>query len=246
MAEQTQDDVPTTGGRHGPECLALNPDAPLECATARRDAVRPDATTLAASRIASDRVHLVDLSDHFCDEMLHEVTGELASSLELIHIHHRKELENYLLEPAVLDRVIAGKRRERSRRTGQPVPEVPPAAILLEAIVDRTKEDVRGQIVGRYTEYIRKTSPGTDHSTIATEGMKRFDRSWSTLDTRLRVCPGKAVFAQFSEEVRSACGVGLTPLQVVNAMLPTEIAPDLAQFLSKLDMFRRTAVPRHG
>ena len=33
-------DVPTTGGRFVPECLAIHQGAPLECASPRRDAVR--------------------------------------------------------------------------------------------------------------------------------------------------------------------------------------------------------------
>ncbi|SDC05737.1 Peptidoglycan/LPS O-acetylase OafA/YrhL, contains acyltransferase and SGNH-hydrolase domains [Geodermatophilus telluris] len=61
-------DVPTTGLPHVPECLQAHPDDPRECSRPRDEAVVPDAATLAAERIAAPGLHLVDLTDYFCDE----------------------------------------------------------------------------------------------------------------------------------------------------------------------------------
>jgi hypothetical protein len=61
-------DIPPTTLRHVPECLMANATDPLECSRPRSEAVRPDAATEAAERVASDRIRLVDLTDFFCDE----------------------------------------------------------------------------------------------------------------------------------------------------------------------------------
>jgi hypothetical protein len=61
-------DVPTTGGKSSPDCLAVNVGHPLACTRPRAEAVEPDAMTVAAGRISSDRFRLVDLSDEFCDK----------------------------------------------------------------------------------------------------------------------------------------------------------------------------------
>jgi peptidoglycan/LPS O-acetylase OafA/YrhL len=61
-------DVPTTGRPHVPECLQAHPDDPLACSRPRSEAVVPDAATLAAERTPAPRLHLVDLTDYFCDE----------------------------------------------------------------------------------------------------------------------------------------------------------------------------------
>jgi peptidoglycan/LPS O-acetylase OafA/YrhL len=61
-------DIPTTALPHVPECLQSHPDDPLACSRPRGEAVVPDAATLAAERVTSPRVQLVDLTDLFCDE----------------------------------------------------------------------------------------------------------------------------------------------------------------------------------
>jgi peptidoglycan/LPS O-acetylase OafA/YrhL len=61
-------DVPTTGHPHVPECLQSHPGDPEACSRPRSEAVVPDAATVAAERTADPRLHLVDLTDYFCDE----------------------------------------------------------------------------------------------------------------------------------------------------------------------------------
>jgi peptidoglycan/LPS O-acetylase OafA/YrhL len=61
-------DVPSTGGVKVLDCLAINPNDPIACSRPRADAVHPDALTVAAERVTSDRVKLVDLTDYFCDD----------------------------------------------------------------------------------------------------------------------------------------------------------------------------------
>jgi hypothetical protein len=60
-------DVPSTGGVSIPDCLATHVSDPLACSRPRSAAVVPDALTVAAGRVASDRITLVDLTDRFCD-----------------------------------------------------------------------------------------------------------------------------------------------------------------------------------
>ena len=60
-------DVPSTGGVSIPDCLATHASDPLACSRPRSAAVVPDALTVAAGRVTSDRITLVDLTDRFCD-----------------------------------------------------------------------------------------------------------------------------------------------------------------------------------
>ena len=60
-------DVPATGGRDVPACLAQHAGDPRACARPRSVAVRPDAATQAVSRVSSSRIHEIDLTDYFCD-----------------------------------------------------------------------------------------------------------------------------------------------------------------------------------
>lgn len=54
--------------------------------------------------------------DYWCAEEIAETKAELERHLEFAHIHGRKEIENYLLDVDVLERVVAGLVRDKSRK----------------------------------------------------------------------------------------------------------------------------------
>ena len=59
-------DIPTTAGRNGPQCLAINAGNPLACANPRSKVLLDD-DMMRAARGMRNEVNLVDLSDYFCD-----------------------------------------------------------------------------------------------------------------------------------------------------------------------------------
>jgi peptidoglycan/LPS O-acetylase OafA/YrhL len=59
-------DIPTTAGRNGPQCLAINAGKPLACSNPRSEVLIDD-DMMRAARSMSHQVNLVDLSDCFCD-----------------------------------------------------------------------------------------------------------------------------------------------------------------------------------
>ena len=59
-------DIPTTGNRNGPQCLAVNIGKQLACSNPRSQ-VLVDDDMMRAARSMRYQVNLVDLSDYFCD-----------------------------------------------------------------------------------------------------------------------------------------------------------------------------------
>jgi hypothetical protein len=52
--------------------------------------------------------------DYFCQEQLEGMLEMLSKHLKVAHIHQRKEIENYLLIPAALDRAIGQATSQRA------------------------------------------------------------------------------------------------------------------------------------
>ena len=59
-------DIPTTGHRNGPQCMAVNAEKPRLCSNPR-SRVLVDDDMMRAARPMRGLVNLVDLSDYFCD-----------------------------------------------------------------------------------------------------------------------------------------------------------------------------------
>jgi peptidoglycan/LPS O-acetylase OafA/YrhL len=59
-------DMPTSGNRNAPRCLAVNAGKPLACSNPRSQ-VLVDDDMMRAARAMRSEVNLVDLSDYFCD-----------------------------------------------------------------------------------------------------------------------------------------------------------------------------------
>jgi peptidoglycan/LPS O-acetylase OafA/YrhL len=100
------DDVPTTGGKDFPDCLAINVTDPLACSEPRAKAVTPDAMTVAAERVASDRIALVDFSDQFCDEA--RCYGAIGGAVVYMDKDHITSQFARTLAPALLEAIGGG------------------------------------------------------------------------------------------------------------------------------------------
>ena len=69
--------------------------------------------------------------DFRSDEELAGIQAELGAILDLAHIHERKEMENYLLVPSVLDRAFQKAIAERARRTKTELQQTEPLTVIL-------------------------------------------------------------------------------------------------------------------
>src|SRR6185503_15113533 len=64
--------------------------------------------------------------DYRCESEIREISRELQENVALVHFHARKEIENYLLVPAAIQRAV-----EQHLREGAKPGEVPGVALKL-------------------------------------------------------------------------------------------------------------------
>jgi energy-coupling factor transporter ATP-binding protein EcfA2 len=174
--------------------------------------------------------------DYRCDEEVADVQSQLDACLRLVHIQRRKETENYLLVPEVLQRAVESAARDRSRRTGTP-PHLGGALIveLLDRVTAPLRFEIQGQYVGKGIDYRRKQ--GLDSSTVASEVTQWFDRTWATLDSRLEIVPGKDVLRALNHELQQSYGIALTWRAIVAAFRQTEVPLEMRALVDSLSRF---------
>jgi peptidoglycan/LPS O-acetylase OafA/YrhL len=94
-------DIPPTGGVNMLDCLAMHMDDATACSRPRGEAVQPDAQTVGAGLVTSDRVQLVDFTDHFCDaERCYAAVGGAIVYYDFDHLtgQFARTLAPFLLE----------------------------------------------------------------------------------------------------------------------------------------------------
>lgn len=174
--------------------------------------------------------------DYRCEDELAQLKGQLEKEVDFVHFHKRKEIENYLLFPAVLERAAKRAIEERKRRTG----DAPAADIdiigILESITDELKSECSGQYIGKYCGYFK--SSHKDQATLATEALDVFESKWNTIDSRMEIVAGKAVLRAVRERLQESHGVTLTDWRIVDCYRVDEIPDDLVVLLRQLESFR--------
>jgi hypothetical protein len=174
--------------------------------------------------------------DYWCDEQLAEIRDELAAHLEFAHIHERKEIENYLLIPTVIERALGRAIDERERRTGVRSGEGDRVPEILENVTETLKEQAQSQYIAKRLDYF--AGRAEDTSTITAKAINIFERKWATLETRMEVVPGKETLAAVRDAVSSQYSVSLTDHRIVSAFEISEIPDDLRALIDGLEEYR--------
>ncbi|MGT2508211.1 AAA family ATPase [Cupriavidus basilensis] len=181
--------------------------------------------------------------DYRCDEELAEIEAELAGSGFRVHIHRRKEIENYLLAVKPLTSALQARLREKARRSGKPVAPAPDIQSLLDASMEEVRHEVFAQLLARYSEFKKRTAGNLDAATVNAQLSREFEQRWSVLGGREAMVPGKDILARVNQHLQAQCGVTLTDGVVANQFSRATIPEDLLQLLDMLHQFGQIAAP---
>lgn len=165
------------------------------------------------------------------------IKNKLSSSCAFIHILKRKELENYLLEPAALERAV--KIRLKNRRSSEKIIFKEDVHEVLLQLTEEIKADVYGQFSGHQWKVIKAEEGGLDNSTINKQLLIKFENNWNDNETRLKIIPGKKLFAMFNSYLLDNYRVSITPTLVINCFRKNEISSEMTTLLKAIDEFRK-------
>lgn len=166
-----------------------------------------------------------------------EIRKELIKQGFVVHVHGRKELENYLLDSSALARAVDARLSEKARRSGDDKKPLPDCKALVEQAMGEVKHGVFAQLQARESEYRRKKSPGLDQATVTAEVSKRFEELWATEHGRLALVPGKEVLARVNTLLQEAVGVSVSDGQIAAQFAPSGIHSDIRDLMEALTTF---------
>jgi len=176
--------------------------------------------------------------DYRVDAEVQAVRTQLEKFAAPVHIHDRKEIENYLLEPFAIDLAIRKQVSEHNKRSEEKVQYAESAADILELVSAPMKSLVSAQFITRRTQYEKSKDPGLDYVTLNQRALEQFEELWATWSSRKLVVPGKELLSQINRYIQERYRVTITPIAIVNAMTATEIPSYITDLIASLDAFR--------
>ncbi|GBL57007.1 hypothetical protein PCLA_06r0449 [Pseudomonas citronellolis] len=175
--------------------------------------------------------------DYYCPEEIESILAGLKSELTFAHIHQQKEIENYLLNIPALDRAVQKQLEVREKRTGETT--TPPKSLeeYLEEITSPLKIDAQSQYIARRLAFFEGRKE--DASTVSRDAIESFESSWSNINERMRICPGKTTLRTLRENLQNDCKINLTDFQIIDEFRREEIPLDLVKLIEELEEFRK-------
>jgi len=173
--------------------------------------------------------------DFRCDEELENLKESLSDSFDIAHIHPVKEIKNYVLIPAAIERVIIAEIFRQTRHGGDAPAWDDNTEKLLDEIVDGLKTHSLTQFQSSYEDWHRKARPGEHRSVFLSEAAIRFERIWGYCKFRIAMVPGKLALSSLNRHVRRKYGVNISASYIIGHTARNEVATDLINLLRELE-----------
>ena len=180
--------------------------------------------------------------DYRCQKECDSIALECSKFCQLVYIHKRKEIENFLLVPSALDRAAATRVKDHAKRAGNNKVYSMSAKELLLGMAEAKKNHVLSRFLAAQRQFVKSRFPHLDDSTISESSLHEFEIAWSDVDTRLALLPGKEILAELNQALQQEYGVSVTVSGIVDAMVTSEIPVEMIALVDGLSRFAESKV----
>jgi len=178
--------------------------------------------------------------DYRSDAECESVSAKCSQFCEFVRILQRKEVENFLLVPAAIDRAAKKKVVDRVVRSGISLTYQNQASKLLAEFAETKRAYVAAQMLTARRQFERTNSPYLDETTVVQASLETFDRLWANESTRLNAIPGKEALSAINTRLQELYGITVTATAIVDAMLIEEVPAEMLSLLEMLAKFVAT------
>jgi len=174
--------------------------------------------------------------DYRSDEEIAEFIESLEDKLECIHVFKKKELENYLIIPKVIERAVIERLEAREDELATDTKKI--SRIVKKLIRDTTdelKNIVNAQKCAHNIRFFAGT--GIDESTIVSDTIQEIDKQWKDLNYRINMVPGKDAISSINKKLQDSYGISITYPLLVKHMRAAEVPEELRNILESFNNF---------
>ena len=172
------------------------------------------------------RVMCILDSDYHTPEQVAERKRDADKKGVWLHIWSRKEIENYLLVPSAIARLIANSAGKRTK---------PPAVLEVEERLNTEAEDLIDYVRDNYAEgfYLQDKAAGVGRANR--KARELILRRSEEEEGRIGLAPGKELFSRLSKWSQMEFGVSISVAGVARAIRQGEVHRELYDVVSKIE-----------
>ena len=175
----------------------------------------------------SIRVYCILDRDYHTDDEVEERLKEARTRAVELHVWGRKELENYLLIPSAISRLMKKRaRRARSKITEEAVRE------KIAAIAGTMREEVTDKYVASFLDQNRRAG-AAQASSRAREHVS--DR-WGSMSLQLTIVPGKEVISQLARWAADDFNASFSAIALAREIRSDEIDEEVVTVLEAMSL----------
>lgn len=175
--------------------------------------------------------------DYRSDKECVSIEEHLLEFCELVKVLNRKEIENYLLVPAAIDKAAQRRVLEKVRRGSTDAKYTCSSSGILAEFSGLKKSYVAAQYSSSRKLFERGISSGMHDSQITEEELARIDAVWR--EDSLSLIPGKEALSNVNEVLRDSDGINVTAYGIIQCIGKADIPNDLVALFSELEQFAK-------
>ncbi|MCE5240056.1 AAA family ATPase [bacterium] len=167
-----------------------------------------------------------------------EIRGMISESRQNgvnLYVWRRKEIENYLLLPEVIARLL---RPAEQGSAGTDLADL--VALKIDEVVGSMEEDCFQSLASSWWAYQTRAArqegkPPPDIKTVMQQVRTYLNRVWQSQDGRWGVVSGKAVFSRLSGWSQTEYGISLAPVRVARAVRESDLPGEVVMVVSAIE-----------
>jgi len=175
--------------------------------------------------------------DYRLDAEVRKIVDELSRDAQLVKIHDRKELENFLLVPSAIARCVQDRLRDRAKRGAKIKDFTGDADAIILDIADGMKAEVFGQFSVKASAQLKEKQKHLAPATIQAEVHRLFEARWKDHAGRIAMVSGKEVLSRLNEILQKEYSVTISPRGIVASMTVGEVPTEMRDLIHELHQF---------
>ena len=171
-----------------------------------------------------------------------EERDQLSKHCQMVHIHNRKELENFLLVATPLQRAIEHRLLEKSQHNKETTFFKEDIETLIMEQTEDMRHSVQAKYLARRRQFEESHKAGRDNSTIDEQLLKEFDQAWKNKAQRFLIVPGKETLSIINTYLRDKYDISITVALIISSFHREEIPNEMVDLMKRIDEFRKQVI----